>query len=374
MFQNRTAGMILGLSDGQHQYPAGYGNHVTRYVVIGAGAIGGGIGGLLAHDGQQVVLVARGDHLEAMRSYGLRVRTPTEDVTVPVVAVSGPDEVQLHTDDVLVLATKTQQLMPVLSEWADADVYDAEGVSGAAGGQLPVFTATNGVAAEDLALRYFSRVFGICVWMPATRLKPGEVIVRAAPVAGVLHLGRVPASTMARDTELLQHVAADWTAAGFDIRLPADVMPWKYRKLISNLGNVFEALTGSTQEVGNLIEAAEAEARAIFAAAGVRYTDDAEEAATRATGFTVQPVPGVEGGLGGSTWQSLARGTRNIETDYLNGEIVLLAHRIGTTAPINSRLARLGRRAALTGARPGDLSPEDLAGELRGEEAVRKND
>ena len=366
--------MILGLSGGRHQFPAGYGNHVTRYVIVGAGAIGGGIGGRLAHDGQQVVLVARGDHLEAMRGQGLRIRTPTEDVTVPVAAVSRPDEVQLHTDDVLVLATKTQQLMPVLSEWADADVHDAEGVIGTAGEHLPVFTATNGVAAEDLALRYFTRVFGICVWMPATRLEPGEVIVRAAPVAGVLHLGRVPADTTARDSELLQRVAADWTAAGFDIRLPADVMPWKYRKLISNLGNVFEALTGSTQEVGGLLEAAEAEARAIFDAAGVRYIDDAEEAATRATGFTVQPVPGVEGRSGGSTWQSLTRGTRDIETDYLNGEIVLLAHRIGTTAPINSRLARLGRRAATTGARPGDLSPDALAEELRSQSAMRKND
>jgi 2-dehydropantoate 2-reductase len=356
------------------QVPASYGNPVTRYVIIGAGAIGGAIGGRLAHAGQQVVLVARGDHLEVMRSHGLRIRTPTEDVTVPVAAVSGPGDVQLRTDDVLVLATKTQQLMPVLSEWADADVYDAEGLIGAAGEQLPVFTATNGVAAEDLALRYFSRVFGICVWLPATRLQPGEVILRGVPVAGVLHLGRVPASTTARDSELLRRVAADWTGAGYDIRLPADVMPWKYRKLISNLGNIFEALTGSSREVSSLREAAEAEARAIFDAAGVRYTDDAEEAATRATGFRVEPVPGVEGRLGGSTWQSLARGTGDIETDYLNGEIVLLAHRIGTTAPINSRLARLGRRAALTGARPGDLSPEALAGDLRGLAILGEND
>jgi len=342
-------------------------------VIIGAGAIGGAIGGRLARAGQRVVLVARGDHLDAMRSYGLRVRTPTEDVTVPVAAVSAPGEMQLHTDDVLVLATKTQQLIPVLNEWADADVYDAERVIGSAGDQLPVFTATNGVAAEDFALRYFTRVFGICVWMPATRLEPGEVIVRATPVAGVLHLGRVPASTTARDSQLLQRVAADWTAAGFDIRLPADVMPWKYRKLISNLGNVFEALTGSTREVGDLVEAAEAEARAIFDAAGIRYIDDAEEAATRATGFTVQQVPGVDGMVGGSTWQSLTRGTGDIETDYLNGEIVLLAHRIGTTATINSRLARLGRRAVVTGARPGDLTPEALADELR-QAAVREND
>ncbi|HZA30058.1 MAG TPA: 2-dehydropantoate 2-reductase N-terminal domain-containing protein [Propionibacteriaceae bacterium] len=338
---------------------------MTRYVIVGAGAIGGAIGGRLAHAGQQVVLVARGDHLEAMRSHGLRIRTPTEDVTVPVAAVSGPGDVQLRTDDVLVLATKTQQLMPVLREWADAHVYDAKGVIGTAGEQLPVFTATNGVAAEDLALRYFSRVFGICVWLPATRLEPGEVILRGVPVAGVLHLGRVPASTTARDSELLRGVAADWTGAGYDIRLPSDVMPWKYRKLISNLGNIFEALTGSTREVSSLREATEAEARAIFDAAGVRYTDDAEEAATRATGFKVQPVPGVEGRLGGSTWQSLARGTGDIETDYLNGEIALIAHRIGITAPINSKLARLGRQAALTGARPGDLSPEALAGELR---------
>src|SRR5215203_1787938 len=110
--------MILGLSDGRHQFPAGYGNHVTRYVIIGAGAIGVAIGGRLGHDGQRVVLVARGDHLEAMRTYGLRIRAPTEDVTVPVVAVSAPDEVQLLTYDVLVLASKTQQLVPVLNEWA----------------------------------------------------------------------------------------------------------------------------------------------------------------------------------------------------------------------------------------------------------------
>jgi 2-dehydropantoate 2-reductase len=82
----------------------------------------------------------------------------------------------------------------------------------------------------------------------------------------------------------------------------------------------------------------------------------------------------VEGRLGGSTWQSLARGTGDIETDYLNGEIVLLAHRIGTTAPINARLARLGRRAADTGARPGHLSPEALAGDLRSQAILGKND
>ena len=75
----------------------------------------------------------------------------------------------------------------------------------------------------------------------------------------------------------------------------------------------------------------------------------------------MKPVPGVPQFVGGSTWQSLQRGTGNIETDYLNGEIVMIAHRLDIEAPINERLAMLARRAAATGAKPGDMSAEQLA-------------
>src|SRR5690606_40011860 len=50
-----------------------------RYVVVGAGAIGSGVGGLLADAGSDVVLVARGDHLRAMSEHGLLVRTPDRE-------------------------------------------------------------------------------------------------------------------------------------------------------------------------------------------------------------------------------------------------------------------------------------------------------
>ena len=53
-----------------------------RWVIVGAGAVGGVVGGLLAHSGQHVTLVARGAHMRAMRSAGLRVRTPDLDVRV----------------------------------------------------------------------------------------------------------------------------------------------------------------------------------------------------------------------------------------------------------------------------------------------------
>ena len=60
----------------------------------------------------------------------------------------------------------------------------------------------------------------------------------------------------------------------------------------------------------------------------------------------------------------MQRGTGNIETDYLNGEIVIIARRLGIEAPINERLATLARRAAATGAKPGDISAEQLAAQL----------
>lgn len=51
-------------------------NRTVRYVIIGAGAVGGTIGVLLADAGHDVTLVARGAHLDALRERGLTLRTP----------------------------------------------------------------------------------------------------------------------------------------------------------------------------------------------------------------------------------------------------------------------------------------------------------
>ena len=94
------------------------------------------------------------------------------------------------------------------------------------------------------------------------------------------------------------------------------------------------------------------------------YTSDEEEAAARADSFTVKPVPGMSEFVGGSTWQSLSRGTGNVETDYLNGELVRIARANGLEAPINATVASLVRQAAVRGAHPGDLTLTELTRRL----------
>ncbi|MFJ1761921.1 ketopantoate reductase family protein [Amycolatopsis sp. NPDC088138] len=328
---------------------------MTRYVFVGAGAIGSALGGLLARRGTSVLLVARGAHAAAMAAGGLTLRCPDGTSTIRVPVVTGPADARLTVDDVLVLTTKTHQAEAAVEQWADVPVHDHGGaVAGTAAELLPIFTALNGVAGEEIALRRFERVFGVCVWFPTVLTEPGEVIVRTRSPRGAFHIGRYGAGD-----DDLGTLPADWDAAGFGVVPAADVMRWKYRKLLSNLSNALQALLGDTTGADDIRRAAEAEAVDVLASAGIAYAgEDEVQAAWGALSF--EPVPGEPAQLGGSSWQSLVRGTGTIETSYLNGEIALLGRRIGRPAPVNAKLTSLACQAAREGRRPGSLGVEEL--------------
>lgn len=333
-----------------------------RYVIIGAGAIGGTVGAALSRAGTAAVLVARGRHAQVLASAGMTLRTPDGAIRVAVTAVSHPGDVRLSDRDVLVFATKTQQLDAALQEWADRPVHGPRGVVATAGELLPAMTALNGVAAEEKALRYFRRVFGVCVWLPAVHLEPGEVIVRSWPVVGQFHIARWPASTSTQvDARLLAGLADTWGRAGIRVRIPHDVAPWKYNKLLSNLGNAVGALSAEPADAAELVAAVRSEGENVLRRAGIEFVTFETSTAARADGPTIRPVPGWHDGPTNSTWQSLIRNTGNVETDFLNGEIVRLAHRHGTAAPLNAALARAARAAVRNGLGPGRYSAKQLA-------------
>ena len=341
-----------------------------RYVIIGAGAIGGTVGAVLTRAGSPTVLVARGRHAEILAAVGITLRTPDGTFRTTVTTASRPQQVRLTRRDVLVFTTKTQQLDAALQEWVDQPVHGPRGVIGTAGERLPAMTALNGVAAEEKALRYFRRVFGVCVWLPAVHLEPGEVIVRSWPVVGQFHIARWPASISTQaDADLLTELVDAWSGAGIRVRTPGDVAPWKYNKLLSNLGNAVGALSADSADTGEVVAALRAEGENVLRHAGIEFVSFETSTAARADGPTIRPIPGWNAGPSNSTWQSLSRNTGDVETDFLNGEIVRLAHRHGITAPLNAAVARAARAAVQNGLGPSQYSAIQLA-ELLGINAI----
>ena len=339
--------------------PSRDGDH--RYVIVGAGAIGGTVGGVLARAGIPTVLVVRGRHAEILAANGLTLTTPDGVFHTPVSAISRPEDVRLTRHDVLVFTTKTQQLDAALLEWVDQPVHGPDGVVGTAGDLLPVLTALNGVAAEEKALRYFRQVFGVCVWLPAVHLEPGEVIVRSWPVVGQFHIGRWPAPLHTpADVEFLQRLAQAWSASGVRVNAVDDVAPWKYNKLLSNLGNAVGALSADGADASQVVAALRGEGEHVLRHAGIEFVSFDVSTAARADGPTPRPVPGANTGPSNSTWQSLSRNTGNVETDYFNGEIVRIAHQHGITAPLNAALARAARDALRNQIGPQSFSATQL--------------
>lgn len=332
-----------------------------RYIIIGAGAVGGTIGSRLFQAGREVVLVARGAHLAAVQEHGLRFVTPEEDVRLAIPAVAGPAELgTLRPDDVLVLCVKSQDTAGVLEAWAAAPV---EG-GGIAAERVAVVCAQNGVENERVALRLFEHVYGLCVWLPSQHLEPGVVGANCLPLSGILTVGRYPRGV----DELITAVGADLAASRFDAPVVDDVMRWKYGKLLNNVANAVQAVAdveADPEGTGRIVDLVVAEGRDVLRAAGIAFVDGPERLATQQDRMDFHEIPGMPR-VGGSTWQSLARGSASVETAYLNGEIALTGRLHGVPAPVNALLHRVSAEYAAEGRAPGSMPVAELAALVEG--------
>lgn len=307
---------------------------MTRYVVIGAGALGGLLAAELHSNGIDSVLVARGAHGDAIRSGGLRIRRPHGVDVVDVPVVSGPAEVTLEPSDVLVLAVKAQDVEDVLQTWSWLPV-----TGGGVAADLPVLTLQNGLATEDAVLRRFREVYAATAWIAASHLTAGEVVSPSWPTVGIIWLGRHGAGTDERAARL----AADLRVAGFAAEAVPDVARWKAHKLRGNITNGLDLFAGDDADLATAGELLVAELDAVYAAAGIDPVDPPAEISELPT-LRIDPVPGHEHRR--STWQSFARGAGS-EIDFLNGEVVLLGRLHGVATPVNEAVQRaLGLRSA----------------------------
>jgi thiosulfate/3-mercaptopyruvate sulfurtransferase len=328
---------------------------MSRYVIVGAGAVGASLAAELHTAGSEALLIARGAHLTALRADGLRYVRPDGETQLPIPVAAGPAEVELRDDDILVLATKSQDTETAVRDWAWRPVKRADGSTGLAATDVPVITLQNGLDNERVAARRFAQVLGAVIWIPASYLTPGEVVSPGSPTPAVIWLGAYPQGAHPR----AEAIAAELRAAGLAVQVVDDITRWKAAKLLGNLVNALDALYAPGPLRDAALAALQTEARTVFAAAGIDPADVAAETTIDVSGFRIVDIPGRERG-GSSTWQSLAR-AGSPETDFLNGEVALLARLAGVEAPLNAAVQARIHRAVAASTPAGSLDDADLA-------------
>lgn len=321
---------------------------MTRYIVIGAGAVGASLAAEFETHGIPYVLVGRGAQIAHIASRGLSYRRPGGTRLVRLHAVDTATPPALRPGDILVLTVKAQDVEAATGFWAWRDV---EG--GGLASELPLVTFQNGLAAEDIALRRFGRVYAASILVPARYTVTGEVVVGGEPHVGVVTLGRYPQGL----DDTAAAIAADLTKAGYLTETRADIRRWKAAKLEHNVANAVELFAGTPEAHSKAAAALADEARAVLRAAGYDPAT-ASERTVDISGWRVAEDGGIQRGQQ-STWQSFVRGASS-EVDYLNGEIVRLARLHGVDAPLNAAFQRAAAKLARDGGRPGSLDVGDV--------------
>lgn len=309
------------------------GSDAVRFAIMGAGAIGTWLGAALAEAGEDVTLIARGAHLQALRRDGARLSTAAGEHTVRVRAVGDPAEA--GSADVVIVAVKAHDLpaagaslTPLLGP--DTVIVAAQnGVPywyfharpGPFEGHRLEAVDPGGAVSAALAPR---RVLGAVVYLGASILAPGVVAVR--PENGLI-LGEPDGTTSAR----LERVAAALERAGFPVRRTPDIRTEVWTKLMGNASfNLVSVLTraglgtmagdpGTAPLVARLME----EIVQVAAADGARPQ------------LSIPERLAIAGRLGDhktSTLQDLEAGKR-LELDALGAAVIEVADLLGVAAP-----------------------------------------
>lgn len=332
----------------------------ARYIVYGAGAIGGAFGGMMASAGLRVVCVARAPQAYALRS-GVLIRENDERFEVKANSVTSAREIDPERGDLIIITTKSQATAQAVEELSA--VYDRS---------VPVVCLQNGIRNEKFALLKFDNVYaGLLMWS-AIQLAPDEIMLS---YGRDMAIGCFPNGV----DWFAEQCSQDMERAGFDVMASAHVMAMKWGKLVANLNNATNAITGYWLERGMadpdmrlLMLKVREEGLRVLEAAGIEVEPpEGEPSPIRILEMTEKlrrpPKPSgdaeelpPERRSYASMWQDIYLGRKSSEIDFLNGEIVELGAGYGIPTPYNSALMEVVSRMVAEGLKPGIHTPAEL--------------
>ena len=332
----------------------------VRVGVMGAGAIGSYVGGMLAATGDaDVVLVGRSWLRDEIAACGLTVRA-----FGGAGRVVDADRIAVDTEPGALAGCDAVLCCVKSAHTADA----ARALAGVVAPGAVVASLQNGLRNAD-ALR---------AELSDRRVVAGIVGFNVvAPGGGVFQRTTDgPLMLEACDEPRWRRVVDALASAGLDVAERADIVPDQWTKLLINLNNAVSALSGAptrdlilTAGYRRIVSAVVGEGVRVVKAAGIR------PARFRGVPIGLMPrmlrLPSpvvrvlaraqmkVDPEARSSMWADLER-RRPTEVDYLNGEIVALADRAGIDAPLNRRIVALVRDAERAGAGSPQLLAEQL--------------
>jgi 2-dehydropantoate 2-reductase len=288
-----------------------------KVAVVGAGGIGGYFGGLLATGGHEVTFIARGEHLRAIRSRGLEVRSPHSSFTIaPARATDRPAEV--GAVDLVLFAVKTYD--------SDAAIEQMRPLVGAG---TAVLTLQNGVESTQLLSRAFGaeQVIGGAVWIVSALAAPG-VVQQESQLRRIV-LGELDG----RETPRVQAIRDALAQSGTAVEISAGIRKVLWTKLLflaslAGLSSVTRAPVGplmAVPEARDLLERAMREVEAVARAQGI---DLAPDAVPQAMALVASWEPGVT-----TSMQRDAASGRRLEHDALSGAVVRAGRAAGVATP-----------------------------------------
>ena len=296
-------------------------------LVMGAGALGGYYGGLLARAGHEVTFVARGAWLDHLQRHGLRVRS----------AVSGEFAVaRTFTKDPASAGVVDFVLFGVKS-------FDTEGAAYAMraciGPDTAVLSIQNGVDNEATLAEVLGadHVLGGAAQIEATIGDDG-IVHQLSPFSVIIF-----AEWSERDGTRVARLAAALEQAGIQARTPGDVQLLKWQKFLPLCSMApLTAATGwtmaqvaRTDETRTVLERALSEVYAVGRAEGVALPNDAVERALASSAL----LPAT---MRSSLQRDLERG-KAVEIEALSGAVVRRGRRYGIDTPIHEALYAIVR-------------------------------
>lgn len=357
----RRAGPPQARSDPLGGSPAVLGERgaPSPILVMGAGAVGCYLGGRLQAAGVPVVFVGRPRVLAALREHGLTL-TDLDGAHVRL----APSDLALHD----AVPPGLAPALVLLTVKSGATAEAAAQLAAALPTGTPVVSMQNGLSNAAVAQAA----------APALRLLAGMVPFNIAELGpGRYHRGTT-GTLAAQDDPALRSRADDFARADLGLALHADLTPIQWGKLMLNLNNPVNALSGRPLRAELMerdyrwcLAALQAEALALLRAAGIAPAQVGAVAAHRIPPLLRLPTPlfrlvaarmlRIDPQARSSMADDLALG-RTTEIDALCGEVVRLAARLGRSAPVNARMAELVTAWAQ---RPVPWSPAELKAALR---------